>query len=234
MALAMYERYDRQREIAHVSNNIGYLHLKKAEYTLAKAFLQRAFSLAERIGDVPLMSVVFHNMGDLAAASGDVQEAETFYTKGLQLAEQVEDREYISLWNCDLAEIFLAQGKLVDAQMCVAQALRAARAIRNTPCLGLALVALGNVRIAQAKSGKTRAMHDLKHARSTLQRALALQSLEVETRVRGQMALAEALLLMEQKEAARREATRALEEAHRFELTGMLKDCESLLEKIGS
>jgi len=234
MALAMYERYDRQREIAHASNNIGYLHLKKAEYTLAKAFLQRAFSLAERIGDIPLMSVVFHNLGDLSAASDDVQEAESYYTKGLQLAEQVEDREYISLWNCDLAGVYLAQGRLVDAQICVAKALKAARAIRNTPCLGLALVALGNVRIAQAKSGTTRAMHDLKRARSTLQRALVLQGLEVETRVRCQLALAEVLLLMGQDESAREEATRALEEAHRFELEAMLKECEQLLDKISS
>ncbi|HYA99515.1 MAG TPA: tetratricopeptide repeat protein [Ktedonobacteraceae bacterium] len=234
MALAIYERYDRHREIAHVSNNIGYIHLKKAEYTLAKSFLQRAFSLAERIGDVPLMSVVFHNLGDLAAASGDVHEAETFYTKGLLLAEQVEDREYISLWNCDLAEVLLAQGKLVDAQVCVAKALKAARAIRNTPCLGLALVALGNVRIAQAKPETTRAMHELKRARSTLQRALAFQGLEIETRVRGHLALAEVLLLMGQQETARGEATIALEEARRFELTGMLKDCEQLLEKTWS
>jgi predicted ATPase len=234
MALAMYERYDRQREIAHVSNNIGYLHLKKAEYTLAKAFLQRAFSLAERIGDVPLMSVVFHNLGDLAAASDDVLEAETYYTKGLQLAEQVEDREYISLWNCDLADIYLSQGMLVDAQICVVKALKAARAIRNIPCLGLALVALGNVRMAQARSGTARAMHVLKLARSTLQRALALQGLEVETRVRGHLALAEVLLWMGQNEAAREEATRALEEAHRFELMAMLKECELLLNKISS
>lgn len=234
MALAMYERYDRQREIAHVSNNIGYLHLKKAEYTLAKSFLQRAFSLAERIGDVPLMSVVFHNLGDLAAASGDVQEAETLYSKGLLLAEQVEDREYISLWNCDLAGVLLAQGKLVDARVCVAKALKAARAIRNTPCLGSAMVAMGNVRIAQAQLGTARAMYDLKRARTALQRALALQGLEVETRVRGHLALAEVLLLMGQNEAARGEATRALEEANRFELAGMLKDSERLLEKIGS
>ncbi|MGZ3646926.1 MAG: tetratricopeptide repeat protein, partial [Ktedonobacteraceae bacterium] len=232
MALAIYEHHDRQREIAHVSNNIGYLHLKKAEYTLAKSFLQRAFTLAERIGDVPLMSVVFHNQGDLAAASGDLQEAEAFYTKGLLLAEQVEDREYVSLWNCDLAGVLLAQGKVLDAQVCVIKALQAARAIRNTPCMGRALIALGNVHIARAKSGTTQEVHDLKRANSTLQRALSLQGLEVETRVRGHLALAEVLLLMGQKETAHGEATIALEEARHFEMAAMLKDCEQLLEKI--
>jgi tetratricopeptide (TPR) repeat protein len=232
-ALAIYERYDRQREIAHVSNNIGYLHLKRTEYTLAQSFLHRSFNYAERIGDVPLLSVVFHNLGDLAAASGDLQEAETLFKKSLLLAEQVEDREYVSLWNSDLAGVLLAQGKLVDAQVCVGRALTIGRAIHNTPCLGLALVALANLRIAQAEAEKTRAMRDLNRARGSLQHALSLQGLEVETRVRGQLALAEVFLLMGKREAARREAARALEEAHRLELVGVSKDCERLMEKIG-
>ena len=208
--------------------------MKKAEYTLAQSFLYRSFSLAERIGDVPLMSVVFHNLGELAAASGDLQEAEALYKKSLLLAEQVEDREYVSLWNADLAGVFLAEGKLVDAQVCAGRALTTGRAIHNMPCLGLALVALGNLRIAQAKAETNGGMRNLKRARVSLQRALALQGLEVETRVRGQLALAEVFLLMGQREAARGEAARALEEAHRFELVAVLKDCERLLGEIGN
>jgi tetratricopeptide (TPR) repeat protein len=231
-ALAIYERYDRQREIAHVSNNIGYLHLKKAEYTLAQSFLQRSFSLAERIGDVPLMSVVFHNLGELAAASGDLQEAESLYKKSLLLAEQVEDREYVSLWNADLASVLLTKGDLVEAEVCVGRALSTGRAIRNAPCLGLALVVLGNLRIAQARARADAETRNLVRARGSLRRALALQGLEVETRVRGQLALAEVSLLMGQREAAQGEAVRAMEEARRFELVAVLKDCERLLRGI--
>jgi predicted ATPase len=231
-ALAIYERYDRQREIAHVCCNIGFLHLKKAEYALAQSFLHRSFSLAERIGDVPLMSVVFHNLGELAAASGDLPEAETLYKKSLLLAGQVEDREYVSLWNSDLASVLLAEGRLVDAEVCVGRALTTGRSIHNVPCLGLALVALGNLRIAQAKARTDARVRDLMRARGSLQRALALQGLEVETRVRGQLALAEVSLLMEEKEAAREEAVRIMEEARKFELAGVLKDCERLLGKI--
>jgi len=231
-ALAIYERYDRQREIAHVSNNIGFLHLKKAEYALAESFLHRSFSLAERTGDIPLMSVVFHNLGELSVASDDLQEAEALYKKSLLLAEQVEDSEYVSLWNADLAGVLLAQGKLVDAELCAGRALMTARAIHNAPCLGLSLVTLGNVRIAQAKAGTNVEVRDLKRAGGSLRRALALRGLEVETRVRGQLALAEVSFLMGQREAARGEAVRAMEEARRFELVGVLKDCERLLGEI--
>lgn len=231
-ALAIYERYDRQREIAHVSNNIGFLHLKKAEYALAESFLHRSFTLAERTGDIPLMSVVFHNLGELSVASGNFQEAETLYKKSLLLAEQVEDREYVSLWNADLAGVLLAVGKIEDAEVCVGRALMTARAMHNAPCLGLALVTLGHVRIARAKAGTNVEVRDLKRARGSLRRALALPGLEVETRVRGQLALAEVSLLMGHKEVARGEAVRAMEEARGFELVGVLKDCERLVGEI--
>src|SRR5204862_1774942 len=35
-ALSVFEQYDDKRQIAHVSCNIGYIHLKKAEYEQAR------------------------------------------------------------------------------------------------------------------------------------------------------------------------------------------------------
>jgi hypothetical protein len=156
------------------------------------------------------------------------------YKKSLLLAEQVEDREYVSLWNSDLAGVFLAERNLVDAEVCVRRALTTGRAIHNTPCLALALIALANLRIAQAKEETHKAISNLKRARNSLKRALALQGLEVETRVQAQLALAEVYLLMGQREAARREAVSALEESQQFKLVKRLKDCERLLGKIDS
>ena len=227
-ALAIYERYDNQREIAHVSCNIGFLLLKKAEYHLAQTFLRRSFSLAERIGDIPLMSVVFHNLGELAASSSDLQEAQTLYKRSLVLAEQVEDREYVSQWNADLAGVLLAQGKLAEAEACVCRALTTGRAMRSAPCIGPALVALGNLRIAQAGT-EAQKEKSLARAGKSLQHALALEGLEVETRVKGQLALAEVSLLMGEREIARKEAERALEEAHKYDLVGVFNDCQRLL-----
>ena len=106
------------REIAHVCNNIGYVHLKQGHYPLARNFLQRAFTLAERIGDIPLMSVVLHNMGELALLSSGngLEEAELYYRRSLTLAEQINDREYLSLWNADLAVVLLKRGRTEDAR----------------------------------------------------------------------------------------------------------------------
>ncbi len=195
-ALALYERHDRQREIAHVCNNIGYVHLKQGHYPLARNFLQRAFTLAERIGDIPLMSVVLHNMGELALLSSGngLEEAELYYRRGLALAEQINDREYLSLWNADLAIVLLKCGKIENARECVGRALTIARTMHNIPCTGLALISLGNLRIAQARA--TNNLSYLKRAKKSLEHALILRGLEVETRAKGQVALAEVASLI--------------------------------------
>ncbi len=190
-ALVIYEKYDRQREIAHGCCNIGYTHMKLGHYSQANIFLQRSFALAERIGDVPLTSVVLHIFGLLAESSdeGGNEEAERYYRRALALAEQINDREYLSAWRADLGSALMKRGKLEDAAAAIQQGLRIARAIHNIPCIAHALVALGNLRIVQARtSGDARY---LKRARTTLHRALALPGLDSENRISGQAALAE-------------------------------------------
>jgi tetratricopeptide (TPR) repeat protein len=190
-ALTLYEKYDRQREIAHVCCNIGYTHMKLEHYSQANTFLQRSFALAERIGDVPLTSVVLHIFGLLAESSGEGgnEEAERYFRRALALAEQINDREYLSTWHADLAGALMKQGKLEDSAAAIQHALRIARAIHNIPCIAHALVALGKLRIAQARtSGDARY---LKRAGATLRRALALPGLDTENHTSGQSALAE-------------------------------------------
>ena len=83
----------------------------------------------------------------------------------------------------------MRRGKLEDAAACVQQALQIAHAMRNLPCAAYALVALGNLRIAQARTRVD--TRYLKRAEGTLRHALALPALDIETHARGKLALAE-------------------------------------------
>jgi tetratricopeptide (TPR) repeat protein len=206
-ALAVFEQYDDKRQIAHVSCNIGYIHLKRAEYDLARLALLRAFDLAERIGDTPLVALVISNLGELAASIGNLGEAEHLYRDALTRAESTEDRdrEYLCRWSVGLSEVLQKYDKLAEATRYLCRAWRIARDLHSEPCTGLALVGMGNLRIAQATAlgdnldaeSKEALMQKrlLAHARVDLELALRLERLEMETRQRARLALAQVSLL---------------------------------------
>lgn len=194
MALAIHEQYDHRREIAHLSCDLGYIYVKNGEYALAQTALSRALALAEQFGDGPLTSVIFSNLAELATASSDYPEAERWYNKSLALAQRFDDREYLSVWNAKLALVLMEQEKLAEATTCICQALRIGRAMHNTPCIGVALVALAQIRLAEATAVKRLPnVHKrlLLHAKADVRRALSLTGLESDTREKGASVLAQ-------------------------------------------
>lgn len=251
-ALSILEEHDHKREVAHVSCNVGYVHLQKAQHEEARSFLRRSLSLAEQIGDLPLTAVIYSNLGVLAAHTGDLLDAENWLKRGLALAEQTNDQVYLSTWNIELAAVYQDQGRLSEACTCISHAMSIGRAIHNAPCIGLALIALANLRIAQAlasqdeqaaqgqgtgSSSSSEKQQDQYHrylarAGKTLQRALTFDRLEAEARNRGQLASAQVALLQGDTETAHVQALHALKQARQYELTWLVARSYSLLGAI--
>jgi predicted ATPase len=246
-ALAIFEQYDRQQEIALICGNMGDVYLRIGEHNLAQATLRRSLSIAERVGDTSIMSVAFGNLGILAARFGDLPEAEAYYKQALVLAEQVNDPVYVSLWHAYLTIVMQEQGKMNEATISLHQALRISRAMHFTPCIGVALVILGQLRLAQAlavqepdgvsagtmkqpsNSSYTRL---LRRSRVPLLRALALEGLEAETRTEGQLAMARVAFLLGEIDEARRQALLVMNQAQRYEQTWLLACVRRVLGSI--
>ncbi len=223
-ALTIYEQYNRQREIANVSCNIGDAHLRKAEHSLAQAAFRRSLHLAERVGDVPLISVVFGNLGVLAARAGNLMEAETWFKRGITVAEQINEQIYMNIFYVYLAGVLQDKGDLAESRTNICRALKIGRAMRNNPCIGFALVSLGNMYTLQAKEAlnirtfvkrnqeidaKTKDrqkdyLYYLTRAKKILEYAVALEELEAESKIEGQLALSQIALLSGDLEAAYR------------------------------
>ncbi len=236
-ALVIFEQADHPRRIAHVSHDIGYVHMKKAEYEQAQAALRRAYSLAERIGDSPLISVITSNRAELAALTGDLEEAEKLYRESLVTAERTEDREYISWWNARLAQVLKDQNRFDEATTCIIRALSTARAMSNQPRIGTALLALANLRIAQAQVLTMRRFPKvrkrlLQHAQQDVERVLALSNLEAETNLKCRLALAQIALLQGSDEGYA-EIERVIEEARACELAHVESMAQRLLQQAG-
>jgi len=246
-ALAIFEQYDRQLEIAIVCGNIGDVYLRKGEHILAQAALRRSLSIAERIGDASIMSVAFGNLGILSARIGNLSEAEACYKQALVLAEQINDPVYMSLWHAYLTTVMQDQGRVNEAKLSVRQALTIGRAMNFTICIGIALVELGQLHIAQAlvvqendsvspgtikRPANSSYTYLLRRARISLQRALALEGLEAETRTEGQLALAKVALLLGENEIAQQQTIQAMEETHRYEQTWLVACAQRLMGSI--
>jgi DNA-binding SARP family transcriptional activator/Tfp pilus assembly protein PilF len=246
-ALTLFEQHDCHREIAYDCCDLGYIYLKKAEHTLARAALRRSLSLAEALGDVPLIAIVLFNLGELATRLGNLAQAETWYKRSLALAEQINDQVYVSLWKAALALLLQNQNKISEAAACIRHSLSIARAMNIAPCIGLSLVTLGNMRVIQALAceehnnkpsetvirGRANARtHLLMSARANLQRALTFEGIEVETRTEGQLTLAQVSLLQGEPKTAQQQAIQAMQEARRYELTWLLARSQHILGSI--
>ncbi len=238
-ALTLFEQYDHQREIAVVCCNLGDVHLRRAEHSQAQAFLRRSLSIAERIGELPLICMSFNNLGLLAARMGDLADAENWYKKGLVQAERINDPVNIHLLYTYLTSVLLDQGRLEEAGAYVLKGLSISRAIGITPCIGFSLVSAASLRLVQAAqlqehsegddSARQAREHMLKRAKRTLGRALALEGIEAETRTEGELALAQVELLLGDGARARQRATRTLEEAGRYELVWLIARAQRIL-----
>jgi predicted ATPase/two-component SAPR family response regulator len=241
-SLALYEQYESPREIAIVCCDLGDVYVRKAEYAQAQAVLRRSLSLAERIGELPLVSFVFGNLGWLDSRCGNLVEAEAELNRSIALTEQINYLMGLSMWYSCLATALLDQGKLAEAATALRRAFAFGRAQHNTPYTGMALVALGHLRIAQAQNiemsedpaaqREQQRAHMLFRARRALRRAVALEEIEAETRIEGQAALAEAAFLAGALDEARRQADTALAEAQRCELTWLAARANRILGAI--
>jgi DNA-binding SARP family transcriptional activator len=245
-ALTIFEQHDRPREIAHVSCNIGDAHLRKADLNPANAAFRRALHLAERVGETSLKAIMYGNFGVLAAQAGDLQEARNWYRQGITLTEQINDQVYFMILYSYLSIAQQYQGQLDDARQSIYRALSVSHLIRHPPLIGFALIVAGMLRIAQAMQVRVSpstgeqasqkrgdiARRFLKRALASLERALAFDELDAEIRYEGQLARAQALFLLGEREAARQQARAVYEETSRQELTWTATRAAALLGSI--
>jgi len=232
VALTIYEEGEFLSEVARVCSNLGAVYMAKGEQVPAREYLRRSLDLAERIGDLPNMVIVTGNLGDVAQRTGALLEAKEWFQRSLELAERVNDREGISWSSSELANVQRDLGELTEARKCILLAIKTGRAIKSPRCIRYALVALGELRLVEAmrvctSTGADQSGHSthagqcrglLHRAKSTLQRALSLDELEVESSSEGKYLLATVCYLLDEGKIARQMALQTLKAAQENEI----------------
>jgi tetratricopeptide (TPR) repeat protein len=170
---------------------------------------------------------------------GHLEYAENRFKQSIMLTEQSHDPVNQSAFSTYLSLTLQQQGNHKDAKKYLLQALKLARQTHIKPYIGRALVTMGCIRMEQAiANSKTKGLTDLEsrkalnYTKRTLERALAIESMEAETRIEGQIALAYTTLLLGNPNNALQLATQTLEDARKFELTWLVARVQSFLGSI--
>ncbi len=257
IALIIYEQSELLPEMTRVCSNLGAAYIAKGEQTPAREYLHRSLDLAERIGDLPSMVTVTSNLGDVAQRQGNLLEAEEWFKRSLDVAQRINDREGISWGSVELANVQRDLGKLEEAKTSILHAIIAGHAIKSPRCVRYALVGLGELRIAEAllacpyemqdsmsiinqttldarghSTHDTPCRHLLLRARSTLQRALSLEELDIEAFTDGKHLLANTYYLLDDVRLARQTALQTLKAAQENETGRILGRANRLLGRI--
>ncbi len=246
LALTEYEQQERISEIVRVCGNLGAVFTMKGELAEARLFLHRALNLAERSGDLPNIAFVTTNLGDVANHSGDLLEAEAWYKRGLTLAERINDREHISWCSVLLADVQQDLGYLREAATNLQRAIRVGRTIKNSRCIRFALVSLGDLRIIEAiiacklqpmdfethYQSSPDCQRLLRRAKSTLQRAISQEGVEMETIIDCKLLLATVYFLQNDLVTAQQIALQTLQKAQTQETIRVIGRAQRLLGRI--
>ena len=232
-ALTFYEQGELVSEMARVCSNLGATYILKGELDRARQYMYRSLDLAERSGDLPNMAFAMINLGDVAHRSGNLLEAEEWFKRSLAFAERVNDRERMSWCHVDLAAVQQNLGKLPEAATNIRQAISIGREIKSARCIRYALLGMGDLRLVkaiiasqlQSDNHQDQASEQLtplcqrliQRATSTLQRAIALDGLEVENIIEGKHLLATANFLLHDLESAQQMALQTLDDLEEHE-----------------
>jgi DNA-binding SARP family transcriptional activator len=247
IALTIFERHDLVMAMAQVCGNLGAAYTVKAENSIARAYFQRSLELAERMGDLPNIAFATGNLADVLARCGDLLGAEAYFKRSLEVAERINDRRELS-WCCvEFAQALKDQGNLRGALEHIRRALALGRSIKNDNIIAYALIALAELRVAQATTICNLQLIDpgehalLEHpvcyrlllrAKAALQRALALEGLQAEVIAEGQRVMALVSFLFGDLETARQRAMQTLEEASQHQITRELARTHRLIGRI--
>ena len=91
LSLVAFEQEDEMASALLVLNNLGVLYTRENAYRRAEEVLERALSLARKLGDVVAECVIEENRSALFLALGNLEKAESAGASALSIAEQRKD-----------------------------------------------------------------------------------------------------------------------------------------------
>jgi tetratricopeptide (TPR) repeat protein len=162
LSLVAFEQEDQLGPMLSVMNNLGVLYTRERSFRRAEESLDRALSLARRLGDVVHEGIIEENRSALFLALGNTEKAEGSAAAALRIAEQRKDNTRRAAALRCLARVAIRRSP-AEAISLLERALSLAELGEDALLRAETLAALGDA---------YQAAHQLMRARESWRRAL--------------------------------------------------------------
>jgi len=110
MALEILEKEPESVDLAWLYEDKSHMLWRSVETAEASTWAQKAFELAERLGNPEVLAACYNDLGTLSMKSGELQKASEYYEKGLKIALENNSTYAINFYN-NLCELYGITGK---------------------------------------------------------------------------------------------------------------------------
>jgi adenylate cyclase len=110
MALEILDKEPESVDLAWLYEDKSHMLWRSVETTEASAWAQKAFELAERLGNPEVLAACYNDLGTLSMKSGELQKASEYYEKGLKIALENNSTYSVNFYN-NLCELYWITGE---------------------------------------------------------------------------------------------------------------------------
>ncbi len=153
-SLATYRRIGFDIGVANLLSNLALLKKNKCQWESSLALLEKAVTLANRIGASHLLPVFFLNQGIVLTKSNRLGEAKPLLEKGRNMARSLGDRLYLCRLNLAQGRLETISGRLARAEELLLEGKNQAEQNRYLREATIADEYLGDILLARGKFEK--------------------------------------------------------------------------------
>jgi predicted ATPase/class 3 adenylate cyclase len=165
-ALALAEGTGNWLELAQCETRMAVLHQMRRQHESAMAWVERARTRFEELGDEAGVGSILIVAGTVADQQGDSETAQAVWQQGLDIYRRLDEKPHIGALLSNLGIAAARQGDLDSARDLLKQSLAVRRAIGDPGAIAISLQNIGTLAMMQGR---------IEEALPLIEEALALQ-----------------------------------------------------------
>ncbi|MCI0577372.1 MAG: tetratricopeptide repeat protein [Chloroflexi bacterium] len=138
-------------EVAHVLNEIGFVHLKQSQYTAALTVFARARQIYEAVGDQTEISTTLGNIGYVYQLKAEYPQALDHLRQALAIAETIGYKQGIVKHTLGLGTVYLDQGDIAAARKAYEKTLQMAQGLGYVRGIINSLIQMGSTYVSKGQ-----------------------------------------------------------------------------------